>query len=121
MKAITYQEYGGPEILRLEDVDEPHAGPGQARLKVIAAAVNPIDSRIRSGSLQKMIPTTFPAIPGVEAAGIVDEVGDGVTGVSVGDEVLASTITGSYAQYALAVASPPNRPASTGRRPPPCP
>lgn len=101
MKAITYTEFGGPEVLRLEEVEEPHAGPGQVRLKVLAAAVNPLDHKIRSGWMPHMAPA-FPATPGVEAAGVVDEVGEGVTGVSVGDEVLAWTVTGAYAEYALA-------------------
>ncbi|MFJ1973680.1 NADP-dependent oxidoreductase [Streptomyces sp. NPDC087903] len=103
MKAISYEEYGGPEVLRLAEVTEPHAGPGQVRLRIVAAAVNPIDFKIRHGWVQEMMgPVSFPAVPGMEAAGIVDEVGEGVTGVSVGDEVMAWTETGSYAEYALA-------------------
>ncbi|RSM44192.1 NADP-dependent oxidoreductase [Amycolatopsis balhimycina DSM 5908] len=102
MKAIVYGEYGGPEVLRLEDIEEPHAGPGQVRLKVVAAGVNPVDYKIRRGWMPDMAPASLPAIPGVEAAGVVDEVGPGVTGVEVGDEVLAPTVTGSYAEYALA-------------------
>jgi NADPH:quinone reductase-like Zn-dependent oxidoreductase len=102
MKAIVYAQYGGPEVLRLEDVEEPHAGPGQVRLKVVAAGVNPVDYKIRNGWMPDMAPASWPAIPGLEAAGVVDEVGPGVTGVAVGDEVMAPTVTGSYAEYALA-------------------
>jgi NADPH:quinone reductase-like Zn-dependent oxidoreductase len=102
MKAIVYAEYGSPEVLRLEDVEEPHAGPGQVRLKVVAAGVNPVDYRIRNGWMPDMAPASFPATLGLEAAGVVDEVGAGVTGVAVGDEVMAWTLTGSYAEYALA-------------------
>ncbi|MFE2184911.1 NADP-dependent oxidoreductase [Streptomyces sp. NPDC059455] len=102
MKAIVYEEYGGPEVLRLKETEEPHPGPGQVRLKVMAAAVNPLDYKIRSGWMPQMGPAAFPAIPGGEAAGVVDEVGDGVTDVSVGDEVLGWTDTGAYAPYALA-------------------
>jgi NADPH:quinone reductase-like Zn-dependent oxidoreductase len=102
MKAIVYGEYGGPEVLRLEDVEEPHAGPGQVRLKVVAAGVNPVDYKIRRGWMPDMAPASLPAILGLEAAGVVDEVGAGVTGVAVGDEVMAWTVTGSYAEYALA-------------------
>ncbi|WP_329438469.1 NADP-dependent oxidoreductase [Streptomyces canus] len=103
MKAISYEEYGGPEVLRLAEVTEPHAGPGQVRLRIVAAAVNPIDFKIRRGWVQEMMgPVSFPAVPGMEAAGIVDELGEGVTGVSVGDEVMAWTETGAYAEYALA-------------------
>ena len=102
MKAITYTEFGGPEVLRLEEVDEPHAGRGQVRLKVVAAGVNPLDSKIRNGWRPQIAPP-FPVIPGVEAAGVVDEVGESVTGVAVGDEVLGWTVTGAYAEHALAV------------------
>lgn len=102
MKAIAFSEYGGSDVLRLEDVEEPHAGPGQVRLKVMAAGVNPVDYKIRRGWMPDMAPASMPAIPGMEAAGVVDEIGPGVTGVAVGDEVLAPTVTGSYAEYALA-------------------
>ncbi|MEO6089308.1 MAG: NADP-dependent oxidoreductase [Umezawaea sp.] len=102
MKAIVYSEFGGPEVLRLEDVEEPHAGPGQVRLKVVAAGVNPVDYKIRRGWMPDMVPASMPAIPSLEAAGVVDEVGAGVTGVVVGDEVMAWTSTGSYAEYAVA-------------------
>lgn len=102
MKAIVYEEFGGLEVLRLAEVEEPHAGPGQVRLKVMAVGVNPIDHAIRRGWMQQMFPVTFPVAPGMEAAGIVDEVGEGVTGVSVGDGVLSSHVIGPYAQYALA-------------------
>lgn len=102
MKAIVYEQYGGSDVLRLAEVEEPHAGPGQVRLKIMSAGVNPADYKIRRGWLRDMVPVSFPTIPGQEAAGIVDEVGEGVTGVSVGDEVLGWTVTGAYAQYALA-------------------
>ncbi|WP_328442302.1 NADP-dependent oxidoreductase [Streptomyces sp. NBC_00444] len=102
MKAIQYEEYGGPEVLRFVEVEEPHAGPGQIRLKVMASGVNPFEFKVRRGYMRDFIPASFPVTPGTEAAGIVDEVGEGVTGVSVGDEVLAYTVTGSYAEYALA-------------------
>ncbi|WP_461086494.1 NADP-dependent oxidoreductase [Streptomyces deserti] len=102
MQAVVYEEYGGSEVLRLADVEEPHAGPGQVRLKVMAVGVNGIDHKIRRGWLQQLHPVAFPAIPGMEAAGIVDEVGEGVIGIAVGDEVLGFTVTGCYAEYALA-------------------
>ncbi len=113
MKAIVYGEYGGPDVLRLADVDEPHAGPGQVRLKVVAGGVNPVDYKIRNGWMPDMAPASWPAIPGLEAAGVVDEVGAGVTGVAVGDEVMAPTVTGSYAEYALATDFAP-KPAGLG-------
>ncbi|MFJ8026057.1 NADP-dependent oxidoreductase [Streptomyces sp. NPDC096311] len=115
MKAVIYKEYGGSEVLRVAEIEEPHAGPGQVRLKVMAVGVNPIDYKIRYGWLHQMFPMTFPTVPGGEVAGIVDEVGEGVAGVLVGDEVMGFTVagadasyagvTGAYAQYALAMAA----------------
>jgi NADPH:quinone reductase-like Zn-dependent oxidoreductase len=101
MEAIFFEQFGGPEVLQLGDIGEPHAGPGQVRIAVRAAGVNPMDHAIRNGYLAQVFPTTFPAIPGNEAAGVVDEVGKGVTGVAVGDEVLGIATSGSYAEYAL--------------------
>jgi NADPH:quinone reductase-like Zn-dependent oxidoreductase len=101
MEAIVFEKFGGPEVLRLGEVEEPHAGPGQIRIDVRAAGVNPMDYKIRNGWLVEAFPTTFPAIPGNEAAGVVDEVGEGVAGVTVGDEVFGLTTGGAYAQYAI--------------------
>jgi NADPH:quinone reductase-like Zn-dependent oxidoreductase len=100
--AITYNEFGGPDVLHLAEVAEPHAGPGQVRLRVVAVGVNPSDCKIREGWLQDIFPVQFPNIPGGELAGVVDEVGDGVSDLAVGDEVLGWSDTGAYAQYALA-------------------
>jgi NADPH:quinone reductase-like Zn-dependent oxidoreductase len=100
MKAVTFSEYGGPEVLRVDDVEEPHAGPGQVRVAVRAAGVNPIDWKARSGMMREVAPVTFPAIDGREAAGVVDEVGEGVEGVRAGDEVFGLA-DGSAAEYAV--------------------
>ncbi|MFI9586562.1 NADP-dependent oxidoreductase [Streptomyces sp. NPDC052236] len=102
MEAIVFEEFGGSEVLRLTQVEEVHAGPGQVRVKVKAAGVNPVDYKIRNGWMDQLFPTTFPAVPGLEFAGIVDEVGEGVTGTAVGDEVVGWSVTGAYATYALA-------------------
>jgi NADPH:quinone reductase-like Zn-dependent oxidoreductase len=102
MQAIIYTEFGGPDVLHLAEVQEPHAGAGQVRVRVVAVGINPSDYKIREGWLQAVFPTNFPAIPGGDVAGVVDEVGDGVTEVAVGDEVLGWSDTGAYAQYALA-------------------
>ncbi|WP_329119209.1 NADP-dependent oxidoreductase [Streptomyces sp. NBC_01465] len=102
MEAIVFEEFGGPEVLHLKEIDEVHAGPGQVRIKVAAAGVNPVDYKIRYGWMQAAFPTELPATPGLEVAGTVDEIGEGVTGVAVGDEVLGWSVTGAYAQYALA-------------------
>src|SRR3954462_8386837 len=101
MEAIFFEQFGGPEVLKLGEIDEPHAGPGQVRIAVRAAGVNPMDHAIRNGYLAQVFPTPLPAIPGNEAAGVVDEVGKGVTGVPVGDEVLGIATSGSYSEYAL--------------------
>ncbi|MFZ7104123.1 MAG: NADP-dependent oxidoreductase [Peptococcaceae bacterium] len=100
-KAILFSEFGGPEVLRLADVDEPKAGPGQVRIKVRAASVNPIDWKITHGWMEAMFQTKFPSIPGSDVAGVVDQVGDGVADVSVGDEVFGYAVNGAYAEYAL--------------------
>jgi NADPH:quinone reductase-like Zn-dependent oxidoreductase len=86
------------------DVPVPDPGPGQVRIKVQASGVNPADSKIRSGAMQAIFPTTFPAIPGVDVAGVVDSVGAEVTDVAVGEPVVgwADAPAGSYAEYSLA-------------------
>lgn len=99
-QAITFSEYGAPEVLRLSEVTPPEPGPGQVRIKVRAASVNPIDMKIRSGLMAGTAPADFPVVPGLDAAGVVDAVGEGVD-ATVGDEVLGATVGGGYAEYAL--------------------
>ena len=106
MKAVQFTEYGGPEVLRVVDVEEPHPGPGQIRVAVRAAGVNSFDWKIRRGALAAVMPMSFPAGVGLDASGIVDEVGDGVKGTAVGDEVFGSvpisaSSTGAAAQYTV--------------------
>jgi NADPH:quinone reductase-like Zn-dependent oxidoreductase len=86
MKAVQYAAFGGPEVLQLVDVPEPQAGPSQVRIAVRAVGVNPIDWKLRSGAMGGELPRGT----GVEAAGVVDQLGDGVTGVAVGDRVFGS-------------------------------
>ncbi|MCU7820906.1 NADP-dependent oxidoreductase [Kitasatospora sp. DSM 101779] len=108
-QAITFSEYGAPEVLRLSEVDPPEPGPGQVRIRVRAASVNPFDLKVRSGLMAAVAPAAFPVVPGLDAAGVVDAVGENA-GAAVGDEVLGSTAGGSYAEYALLdrpVAKPP--------------
>jgi NADPH:quinone reductase-like Zn-dependent oxidoreductase len=101
MRAVQYAEYGGPEVLQvLDDVPEPHAIPGQVRVAVRAAGVNAADWKMRSGMMGGGT-LDAPKIPGFEVAGVVDEVGDGVGGVVVGDEVFGSAVSGGYAEYAV--------------------
>lgn len=101
MRAVRFHQYGDPQVLALEDAPEPHAGPGQVRIRVRAASVNPIDWKLRAGYLAEMMPTTFPAVPGSDAAGVVDEVGEGTTGVTLGDEVFGLAVSGSAAELAV--------------------
>ncbi len=100
MKKVSYAEFGGPDVLRLIDAEEPHAGPGQIRIAVRAAGVNPIDWRVREGQFQKTNPIELPAGVGQDAAGVVDQVGEGVEGVQVGDRVFGEG-TSTYAEYAV--------------------
>ena len=83
MKAIQYSRFGGPEVLEVVELSEPRPGPGQIRIAVHAAGINPIDWKVRSGMMGGDLPQTT----GREAAGVVDEVGDGVTDVAPGDRV----------------------------------
>jgi NADPH:quinone reductase-like Zn-dependent oxidoreductase len=101
MKAVTFTEYGIPEVLRVADVEEPHPGPGQIRVAVRAAGVNPIDWKVRSGAMRDVTPVSFPVIDGREAAGVVDEVGPDVTGAAVGDEVFGFAVGGAAAERAI--------------------
>jgi NADPH:quinone reductase-like Zn-dependent oxidoreductase len=100
MKAVQFADYGGPEVLHLVDVDEPHAGPGQVRIAVRAAGVNPVDWKIRTGLMREVRPIPLPAGTGVDAAGVVDEVGDGVDGVAIGDDVFGQG-SATYAEHAV--------------------
>jgi NADPH:quinone reductase-like Zn-dependent oxidoreductase len=101
MKAIRFDRLGPPEVLQLADTDDPHPAPGQIRIRVRAAGVNPVDWKIRGGSSRRAIPIALPSIPGLEAAGTVDEIGAGVDGVSIGDEVFGSAVTGAAAEYTV--------------------
>jgi NADPH:quinone reductase-like Zn-dependent oxidoreductase len=101
MKAVTFTEYGGPEVLHVADVEAPHPGPGQIRIAVRAAAVNPVDWKARSGVMRQVMPVSFPAIDGREAAGVVDELGPDVTDMAVGDEVFGFTVGGAAAEHAI--------------------
>nr|WP_225853491.1 alcohol dehydrogenase catalytic domain-containing protein [Micromonospora sp. AMSO31t] len=101
-RAVAFSTYGDADVLRMVDHAVPGPGPGQVRIAVRAAGVNPIDWKIRSGALAEMMPVRLPAVPGVDVAGVVEQVGPGVTGFAVGDEVFGKAVTGSYAELALA-------------------
>ncbi|MEO6942558.1 MAG: NADP-dependent oxidoreductase [Terrimesophilobacter sp.] len=97
--AVSYQEYGGPEVLEVIDVPETHAGPGEVRVAVRAAGLNPFDFKVRRGGY---IPNhSLPSRQGAEFAGVIDEVGDGVQDWAVGDEVLGWINRGAQAEYVV--------------------
>jgi NADPH:quinone reductase-like Zn-dependent oxidoreductase len=93
MKAIQYSRFGGPEVLEVVELADPHPGPGQIRVAVRAAAINPIDWKMRSGMMGGELPQTT----GREVSGVVDELGDGVTDVAAGDRVFGFVAGGGGA------------------------
>ncbi|GAA4224833.1 NADP-dependent oxidoreductase [Streptosporangium album] len=97
-----FSEYGDAEVLRLAELEVPEPSTGQVRIAVRAAGVNPIDWKLRSGAMAAAMPVRFPAVPGVDVAGVVECVGPDVTDVAVGDEVFGKAVSGSYAELALA-------------------
>ncbi|MFJ4185343.1 NADP-dependent oxidoreductase [Kitasatospora sp. NPDC089509] len=102
MRAARFHAYGAAENLVIEQAPDPHPGPGEIRVRVAAAGVNPIDWKLRAGALRQLIPVELPAVPGRDAVGLVDEIGDGVRGVSVGDRVFGlGGVTGASAELAL--------------------
>ncbi|WP_055497059.1 NADP-dependent oxidoreductase [Streptomyces albus] len=103
MKKVIFAEFGGPEVLRLVDAEEPHAGPGRIRIAVRAAGVNPVDWRIREGQVLSAHPIALPSGVGLDASGVVDEVGEGVEGIAVGDRVFGEGPS-TYAESAVLTA-----------------
>lgn len=101
MKAILVHEFGGPEVLKFEEVPTPKPAAGQVLVRVHAAGVNPYDTYTRAGTYA--IKPPLPYTPGSDAAGVIEAVGSGVTKVKPGDRVYtAKTISGAYAEFALA-------------------
>jgi NADPH:quinone reductase-like Zn-dependent oxidoreductase len=100
MFALQFTEYGGPEVIRLGEAPEPHAGAGQIRIVVRAASVNPADWKYRSGMYAQGKPLEGTGYLGYDAAGVVDEVGEGVTGIAIGDDVFGRG-TSTQAEYAI--------------------
>jgi NADPH2:quinone reductase len=96
MKAVRVNEYGGPEALSYEEVKKPVPGSNEVLVKIAAAGVNYIDTYQRSGLYQVPLPLTL----GLEAAGVVEELGDGVTKYNKGDRVAYTSVPGAYAEYA---------------------
>ena len=116
MRALQFRTYGGPEVLEWAAAPDPHAGPGQIRIAVRAASVNPIDWKVLTGMLSGGKPMAGTGYLGYDAAGVVDEVGEGDTGVAAGDEVFGRG-RDTQAEYAVLAAGRPRRRRSTGRWP----
>ncbi|MCG6494422.1 NADP-dependent oxidoreductase [Kitasatospora sp. A2-31] len=107
MKAITYRSYGGPDVLEYGDVPEPKLGPDSVLVRVAAASVNPVDWKIQAGYLDGVLDVVFPVIPGWDVAGVVEQVGVGVTEFAPGDEVMGyvredMVRRGTFAEYVAA-------------------
>lgn len=101
-KAVVFDAYGGPDVLRTIDDDPPQPGPGQVRVRVRAAGVQPFDCLFRSGTAAQWMPASFPQQLGNEFAGVVDGIGEAVTEFSSGDEVLGWARLCAYAEHVVA-------------------
>src|SRR5881275_2259843 len=104
MKAVRMHEYGGPEVLRVEEMPRPTAGPSEVLVKVHASGVNPADWKIREGYLRQMIPLTLPAVLGLDFSGEIEFAGTEVNAYRNGDAVFGRAEIahdGSYAEYVV--------------------
>lgn len=102
MKAIQIHNYGGPEVLKYEDVPRPQPGKGEVLIRVHAASVNPIDWKVRAGYMKDFLPHSFPLILGWDVSGVIEEAGSNVSQLKKGDEVYSlpdHTRNGGYAEY----------------------
>jgi len=109
MKAVRVHEYGGPDVLKYEDAPRPEPGRGEVLVQVHAAGVNPVDWKLRAGYLKDYFFYALPVIPGVDFSGTVAALGEGATGVAVGEEVYGqqdfTRPDGTYAEYVSVAAS----------------
>jgi NADPH:quinone reductase len=108
MRAMVITRFGGPEVFELRQIERPQPGPGEVLVRVVASGTNPVDAKIRQAGSWAQIP--FPAVLGYDVSGVVEEVGPGVTGLQVGDEVfytpeIFGNPHGSYAEFTMASAS----------------
>lgn len=102
MQAIRVHNYGGPEQLKLEQVPRPEPQAGEVLIRVHAAGVNPVDWKFRQGWMKDFVPMQFPYIPGTDLAGVVQEIGPGVTAFQEGQAVFGQSAKGTYAGYTTA-------------------
>jgi NADPH:quinone reductase-like Zn-dependent oxidoreductase len=107
MKAVRFHEYGDPDVLRYEDVEQPVPSAGEVRIRVAATSFNGVDGNIRGGFMRGPIPVRLPHTPGIDVSGTVEALGEGARGIELGDEVvgfLPMAGTGAAAEYVLAPA-----------------
>ncbi len=111
MKAISYRSYGGPEVLGITEVPDPKMFLDLVVVRIEAAALNPADIAFQSGAIEPLVDAFFPVIPGWDMAGVVENVGPGVTGLEPGDEVLGFVIGKAlhYGTYAEKIAAEPRQ------------
>jgi NADPH:quinone reductase-like Zn-dependent oxidoreductase len=101
-QAVRFEEYGGIDVLQVAEVERPVPGAGQVLVRVKAAGINPGEAAIREGAFDSIMPATFPSGQGSDLAGVVEELGDGVEGISLGDEVIGFVNTrSSQAEFAV--------------------
>lgn len=104
MRAIRMHDYGGPEVLRLDEVEVPEPGPGQVRVRIQAIGINPFEWKLREGRMRGRIEVSLPHIPGFDVTGTIDRLGSGTEGWKHGDAVVAAlnrAPQGGYADYAV--------------------
>ena len=109
MQRIQYHRYGGPEVMRLEEFAPPPPGPGEVGVRVKAAALNPVDWKIRNGTLRFLTGGRFPKAMGLDFAGVVAATGAGVSRLRPGDEVLGSAAIKAGGAFAPLVVAPESR------------
>jgi NADPH:quinone reductase-like Zn-dependent oxidoreductase len=105
MKATVIHEFGGPEVMKYQDVPRPEPKEDEILIRVIAAAVNPVDAMIRAGGMKRFLGEKLPLIPGMDGAGVVEKIGTKITKFKVGDAVyayLSFEEQGGYAEFAVA-------------------
>lgn len=105
MKALVVDNYGPPQAARIGEIDKPALKDGSLLVKIYAAGINPFDYKLITGMAKDIMPISFPYVPGMDGAGIIAEIGQGVRDWSKGDAVLGMFETGTFAEYALISAS----------------
>src|ERR1700733_13230386 len=101
MKAVVLTAYGDAHKLEMRDVPDPKVGSNEIKVRMAGASINPIDWKLRSGALEKMVPLALPAVLGRDVSGVVVEIGQGVTAFNVGERVMG-LVNGGYAELVVA-------------------